>query len=181
MTDADTDIDTGPGTGAGTGAAAGPSADGESESARPVTVLTRPSIVQAGPTIDDAASDEAYRDAFSLLKAGQYDESIVAFTDFLNQFPNSQYADNAQYWLAETYYVKRDFEAALVEYQKLIEIYPASKKQSHAMLKIGYCYNELGQLDQARAVLEDLRSRYPGSTAARLAEERINILAKAQR
>jgi TolA-binding protein len=47
------------------------------------------------------------------------------------------------------------------------------------MLKIGYSYYELGQLDQARAVLEDLRSRYPGTTAARLAEERIHILADA--
>ena len=95
------------------------------------------------------------------------------------QFPNSQYADNAQYWLGETYYVKREFEPALVEYRKLIDTYPASKKRSHAMLKIGYSYHELGQLDQARAVLEDLRNRYAGSTAARLAEERIHILASA--
>jgi tol-pal system protein YbgF len=137
----------------------------------------RQSIAPRGAPIDDEASDNAYRDAFSLLKAGQYDESIAAFSGFLNRFPNSQYADNAQYWLAETYYVKRDYESALIEYQKLIELYPASKKQSHAMLKIGYSYYELGQYDQARAVLEDLRNRYAGSTAARLAEERITILA----
>jgi tol-pal system protein YbgF len=137
----------------------------------------RPSIAPRGAPIDDEASDNAYRDAFSLLKAGQYDESIAAFSGFLDRFPNSQYADNAQYWLAETYYVKRDYESALIEYQKLIELYPASKKQSHAMLKIGYSYYELGQYDQARAVLEDLRNRYAGSTAARLAEERITILA----
>lgn len=144
-----------------------------------VAAVPRASIAPQGPTIDNEASEAAYHDAFNLLKAGEYDESIAAFTDFLTQFPDSQYADNAQYWLGETYYVKRDFEPALVEYRKLIETYPASKKRSHAMLKIGYSYHELGQLDQARAVLEDLRNRYAGTTAARLAEERIHILASA--
>jgi len=144
-----------------------------------VAVVSRPSIAPQGPTIDNEASEAAYHDAFNLLKAGEYDESVAAFTDFLVQFPNSQYADNAQYWLGETYYVKREFEPALVEYRKLIDTYPASKKRSHAMLKIGYSYHELGQLDQARAVLEDLRNRYAGTTAARLAEERIHILAGA--
>ncbi len=145
----------------------------------PVAVVARPSIAPQGPTIDNEASEGAYHDAFSLLKAGEYDESIAAFTDFLAQFPDSQYADNAQYWLGETYYVKREFEPAVVEYRKLIDTYPTSKKRSHAMLKIGYSYHELGQLDQARAVLEDLRNRYAGTTAARLAEERIHILANA--
>ncbi len=143
------------------------------------TVVSRASIAPQGPTVDNEASEAAYHDAFNLLKAGSYEKSIVAFTDFLAQFPNSQYADNAQYWLGETYYVKREFEPAVVEYRKLIDTYPASKKRSHAMLKIGYSYHELGQLDQARAVLEDLRNRYAGTTAARLAEERIQILAAA--
>ncbi len=141
-------------------------------------IVPRPSLVAPGPTVDNEASEKAYRDAFSLLKAGQYDESINAFSAFLAQFPNSQYADNAQYWLGETYYVKRQFEPALAEYSKLIRTYPESKKQSHAMLKIGYSYHELGQADQARAVLEDLRNRFPGTTAARLAEERIQILGR---
>ena len=132
-----------------------------------------PSIAPRGPTVDDEASEAGYSDAFSLLKAGQYDESIAAFNEFLKQYPGSQYADNAQYWLGEAYYVMRQFEAAAAEYQKLIQNYPESNKQSHAMLKIGYCFYELGLLDQARAVLEDLRARYPGSTAARLADERI--------
>ncbi len=138
-----------------------------------VTSALPPSIAQQRTTIDNEMSEAAYRDAFSLLKAGQYEESIAAFSEFLQLYPNSQYADNAQYWLGETHYVKREFEPAVAEYRKLIETYPASKKQSHAMLKIGYSYHELGQLDQARAVLEDLRNRYAGTTAARLAEERI--------
>lgn len=119
------------------------------------------------------SADQAYREAFGLLKAGKYDESIEAFNLFLLDHPNSEYADNAQYWLGETYFVKQEYTSAIDEYRKLISNFPASKKQSHALLKIGYSYQRLGELDNAKSVLEDLRTRYPGTAAARLAAERI--------
>ena len=148
-----------------------------SDAAQPsgsAVVAMPPSIAAAAlPNEDNEATKAAYKAAFSLLKAGQYDDSITAFNSFLEKYPNSQYADNAQYWLGETFYVRRQFEPAVEQYQKLIQSYPASKKRSHAMLKIGYSYHELGQIDQARAILEDIRNRYAGSAAARLAEDRI--------
>ncbi|MFT4580697.1 MAG: tol-pal system protein YbgF [Gammaproteobacteria bacterium] len=146
----------------------------EQSSTTETLALFSPSPISPGvPTVDNVESDAAYNSAFSLLKAGQYDESIAAFSGFLEQYPQSNYADNAQYWLGETYYVKREFELAIAEYQKLLKLYPTSMKLSHAMLKIGYSYHELKEIDKARAVLEDLRSRFAGSTAARLAQDRI--------
>ncbi len=129
------------------------------------------------PPADPAAAEAAYRAAFELLKAGQYDDAIAAFNDYLVEYPGSQYADNAQYWLGEAYYVTRQFEAAIAEYQKLMQAFPQSTKASHALLKIGYSYQELGRLDTARAQLERVRSSYPGTTAARLAEERLARIA----
>lgn len=127
----------------------------------------------ASPGADSPESEAAYRDAFAMLKAGQYEDSIAAFNTFLQQYPNSQYADNAQYWLGEAYYVMRQFEPAIEQYQKLVQNYPASQKQSHALLKIAYSYSELGLNDQALATLNELKARFPGSAAARLADERI--------
>ncbi len=145
----------------------------------PAVVETPPPLADPETTIDNETSEEAYRDAFNLLKAGQYEESITAFSEFLQLYPISQYADNAQYWLGETNYVTREFQSAIMEYRKLIEVYPESKKRSHAMLKIGYSHHELGEVEKARAVLEDLRNEFSGTTAARLAEERMQrILAE---
>ncbi|MEQ8660319.1 MAG: tol-pal system protein YbgF, partial [Gammaproteobacteria bacterium] len=120
-----------------------------------------------GASTDDAASEAAYRDAFGLLKAGQYEDSIAAFDAFLQQYPHSQYADNAQYWLGEAYYVMRQFEPAIEHYEKLVNGYPDSQKQSHALLKIAYSYSELGLDEQALSVLGTLKTRFPGSAAAR--------------
>ncbi len=132
-----------------------------------------PSIVPTVPTIDSAESEAAYRGAFVMLKAGQYDESIASFNNFLQTYPSSQYADNAQYWLGEAYYVMRQFEPAIDQYQQLVNGYPDSKKRSHAMLKIAYCYHELGLADEAVGILTDLKTQFPGSAASRLADERM--------
>jgi|LNFM01.1.fsa_nt_gb tol-pal system protein YbgF len=145
---------------------------------RPVAGVTNPGEaappLAQGPTLDDAASEAAYRDAFSLLRAGEYERAVTAFNDFQTNFPQSQYGDNAQYWLAEAHYAQRDYAAAVTAYEKMLSHYPASRKLSHAMLKIGYSYDSLGQPAEARAMLEDLRQRFPGSAAARLAEERLS-------
>ena len=128
---------------------------------------------RAAATADDASSEAAYREAFALLRAGDYDGAITAFSSFQGQYPDSQYGDNAQYWLAEAYYAKSDYAPAIAEYQKMLVQYPASRKLSHAMLKIGYSYDKLGKPTEARAVLADLVAKYPDSAAGHLAQERI--------
>jgi tol-pal system protein YbgF len=120
-----------------------------------------------------ATEQAAYDDAFNLLKMGRYDQSIDAFNGFLAQHPGSKYADSAQYWLGETYYVKHEFESAISEYTKLVQNHPQSPRLTQALLKIGYSYHELGQDDRAKQSLNDLKKRYPGTTAARLADERL--------
>ena len=138
-----------------------------------IVTVPMPSIVPTVPTVDSVDSEAAYREAFVMLKAGQYDESIASFNNFLQTYPSSQYADNAQYWLGEAYYVMRQFEPAIDQYQKLVNGYPDSKKRSHAMLKVAYCYHELGLAEQAVGVLSELKTQFPGSAASRLADERM--------
>ncbi len=119
-----------------------------------------------------------YQQAFKLLKQSQYEQAIKAFREFLALNPQSEYSDNAQYWLGEAYYVTRDFETALAEYNNLLSNYPESKKLTHSLLKIGFCYYEMGAIDEAKLRLENLKKQYPGTTAARLADERLKEIAQ---
>ncbi|MGH8503732.1 MAG: tol-pal system protein YbgF [Gammaproteobacteria bacterium] len=127
-----------------------------------------------GPdSVTDADDGQAYRDAFELLKDGQYEQSIVAFKRFLADHPQSTYAANAQYWLAEANYVSANYERAATEFDKVIEHYPDSSKVPDARLKLGFTYYELQQWEKARSVLTDVTRQHPNSTVARLAESRL--------
>ena len=120
-----------------------------------------------------ATEQDAYAAAFDALKQGQYQEAEAGFRRFLEAYPGSELRDNAQYWLAETYYVTEDFPGALIGFQNVINNYPASRKIPDAWLKIGYCNYELQKWDDARQALTIAESRFPESTAAKLASQRL--------
>ena len=119
---------------------------------------------------------DAYRDAFELLKQRKYPDAAAAFTDLMRRFPQGQYTDQARYWLAETYYVQRNYPAALAEFDRLVQLNPTSARVPEAMLKIANIQSELDAREQARAAYRLLIAKYPGSTEARLAQTRLQKL-----
>jgi len=131
------------------------------------------------PVIQPLGNDQDnYNAAFELIQARRYQDAAAAFEDFLEYFPGSPLSDNAQYWLAETYYVQRAFADALPQFQKVLDLYPQSAKLPDALLKIGYCNYELKQWDAARTALRRVSQEFPDTTAARLAIQRLERLAE---
>lgn len=139
-----------------------------------ITPLAQPSGGQTRD-LESVGEDEknAYDRAFRALRETRYADAAEGFSAFLESYPESAYAPNALYWLAETYYVTRDFRTALDYFDELLERFPDSSKQGDALLKIGFSYYELERWNEARAALEQVRSQYPGTTLARLAEGRL--------
>lgn len=127
----------------------------------------------AAPAADERASYEA---AFDTLKSGQYDASARAFTQFLQQYPNGAYAPNARYWLGESYYVTQNFELALQQFQTLYRQFPSHDKSAGALLKIGLSQYGLKRMADARVTLDEVARKYPGSDAARTAEDRLRVI-----
>jgi tol-pal system protein YbgF len=128
----------------------------------------------AAPGSDDKTS---YQAAFDLLKNSQYDRAISAFQKFLLAFPDSQLADNAQYWLGEAYYVNKSFPEAQSAFQRVVDKYPQSRKRPDALLKIGFCRYELQQWDSARQILTQVTTQFPGTPAGQLAQQRLDKMA----
>lgn len=122
------------------------------------------------------AEKEAYDLAFQSLKDLKYADAAEQFQSFLEGYPNSDYADNAQYWLGESYYVTRNYDIALEAFQGLLSNYPDSPKIADGLLKIGYTHYELKQWDQARAALVQVQDQYPNTTLARLAASRLRSM-----
>lgn len=118
-----------------------------------------------------------YQAAFELLKEQRYEQAAMAFKQFLVSFPDSQLADNAQYWLAESHYVSGDFQKALGQFKVVVEKFPRSRKVPDALLKMGYCNYELKRWNDARASLQRVQAEFSDTTAARLAEQRLARMA----
>ncbi|MGI9228530.1 MAG: tol-pal system protein YbgF [Gammaproteobacteria bacterium] len=143
----------------------------------PDTIITPAGEADAPTSPNPVQAEADYQHAFKLLQQSLYDQSIKAFQAFLQSHPENESADKAQFWLAEAYFVTGAHNEALVEYLNLIANYPDSQKITHAKLKIGRSYQELGQLDAARVILTQLIDDHPSTTAARLAQERLDMLA----
>ena len=138
-----------------------------------VSVLDGGTLAPGQLPVPGGSDRDNYQAAFELLKDQRYEPAAMAFQQFLVTYPDSELADNAQYWLAETYYVTRQFEEALAAFKVVIDDYPRSRKVPDALLKMGYCNYELKRWDAARGALNQVRTDYPETTAARLAGQRL--------
>ncbi len=139
--------------------------------------LDQPQVASQAVSSNTAADEKAaYDAAFQSLKELRYADAAEGFQAFLTQYPSSEYADNAQYWLGESYYVTRNYDIALTAFQRLMDRYPDSPKVPDALLKVGYTHYELKQWDNARAALTQVQQNYPDTTLARLAESRLRSM-----
>jgi tol-pal system protein YbgF len=153
------------------------SSDEEAPAVSSAGAANQPPAEQAGdgsPAELKIREQQAYRQAFDLLKAAKYDQAIIAYQQFLQLYPNGEYADNARYWVGEAHYVTRNFDKALIEFNRLLELHPASSKRPDAELKIGYIFYEQGKWAEARQLLSRVASNASASTAARLAKTRLD-------
>ncbi len=141
------------------------------------TVPIAPPKVESQSLAATAADEKAaYDKAFQALKELRYADAAEEFQSFVEKYPDSEYADNAQYWLGESYYVTRNYDIALVAFQRLMDRFPDSPKVPDALLKVGYTYYELKQWDSALSALTQVQKNYPDTTLARLAESRLRSM-----
>jgi len=150
---------------------------------RPATriVTTVPSATGTSDAPSVVASGnerQLYQVAFDSLKAAKYKEAASQFDNYISAYPDGQLTDNAYYWLGESHYIQRDFETALGAFGSVTQKYPESRKIADAWLKVGYCYYELGALDEAKSALTKTITSFPDSSAARLAQQRLDRINK---
>ena len=117
---------------------------------------------------------EIYKTAYMDLSRGNYPLAAQGFKEYLRQFPESEFADNAQYWLGEVFYAQQDYPQAINNFHKVIKNYPQGEKVPGALLKIGFCYLNLGSETSGKNYLRKLAQEFPDSEEARLARTRLS-------
>mgnify|MGYP001818099674 FL=1 len=143
--------------------------------AKPSAVKPAPAKVPAARVPLSSLSEQAlYDQAKQAFDAGELEKARQGFQEFTKRFPDSQNADNAQFWIGEIYYREKWYEKAIVEYQKVVEDYPKGNNIRSAMLKQGYSFLNIGDKANARLILKDLISKYPNTTEAQLATQKLS-------
>ncbi len=122
------------------------------------------------------SEQELYTFAKKLFDDGEKENARIQFENFINRYPDSDNADNARFWIADSYYSEKWFEKAILEYQKVLEKYPDSNKMAAARLKQGYAFAELGEKANARLILKELLKKHPDSNEARYAQKKLETL-----
>ena len=125
------------------------------------------------PAPPPPAPRELYSQAYADFARGNYDLAIQGFTEYIRNYPDTDFTDNAQYWIGECLYGKKMFAEAIEAWNTLLKDYPSSDKLPDARVKKGMALERLGRKSQALVEYRYVVDRYPNSQAARIARERL--------
>ncbi len=117
-----------------------------------------------------------YKVAYEAFEKGDAEGARKKFEAFLKQYPNTELSGHAQFWIGETYYQKKDFEKAILEYEKAITKYPEGSKVPAALYKQGLAFLELGDKANARNLFKRVTERYPRSEQAEMAKKKLEAM-----
>jgi len=132
---------------------------------------------QAATTIrlPPGSPKDQYDYAFDLLKRAEYAQAEQALRQFVTTYPNDALAGNAQYWLAETYYVRNNYSEAAAQFLKGYQTYPQSPKAADNLFKLGLTLTILGKVQEACTAYQRFDREYASAAGAlkrRVVDER---------
>jgi tol-pal system protein YbgF len=135
-----------------------------------------PKKTAVAPVEKVTTEDQIYLTAKQAFDKGEIEVARDGFQKLIKKYPKSNHADNAQFWIGESYYREKWFEKAILEYQKVIENYPKGNKVQASLLKQGFAFFNLGDKANSRLILNELVTKYPKSNEAKIAREKLKGL-----
>lgn len=112
-----------------------------------------------------ASADALYESAFADIRESKYDAAEKKFAEFMTKYASHPLAANAQYWLAETYYVRGDYRQSAKMFAQGYQDYPQGQKAADSLLKLGLSLSKLGKKEDACLSLQQLQKQFPGNSS----------------
>lgn len=140
----------------------------------PVAPVAQADKAPDGKADEPAIENRAYEAAHGFFKAGNHQEAIKSFQEFLKKFPESVHVPNVYYEAGSAYFALKDYKNALANFQLLASKYSFSPKVPDAMLGMADCQRELKAVATSKKTLTQIITKYPGSEAADKARKRLS-------
>jgi tol-pal system protein YbgF len=122
-------------------------------------------------------AEQLFAAAYADYSRGNYELAFSEFKQYVETYPSSELADNAQYWIGEILYGQKKLPEAVFEFEKVAIVSPNGDKTPVALYKRGLVLLELGNKDQAVIQFQTVMKNYPKSSEANLATQQIQQLA----
>jgi len=132
----------------------------------------QPTIAQITP----GNAEQLFAAAYSDYSRGNYDLALSEFRQYVETYPTSELADNAQYWVGEILYAQKKLPEAANEFERVQAISPKGDKVPAAMYKRGLVLKEMGRSEEAATQLQALVRAFPRSPEAGLASQQLEGL-----
>ncbi|MFH1625295.1 MAG: tol-pal system protein YbgF [Pseudomonadota bacterium] len=131
---------------------------------------------KATPEGKKSDREELYNKAISEFKKGNTESARIGFRKYLALFPKTDFSDNAQYWIGESFFVEKKYREAILEFEEVVRKYPKGNKVPSALLKQGLAFYRLGDKTSAKLLLQKAIKDYPRSDQARIAKNELKKL-----
>ena len=145
----------------------------ESGAPAPTAAVDGANPANSKPAVDPAKESQDYETALNQFKAAKYKEAAAGFGAFVQKYPDSSLAPNAQYWLGNAWYAQRDCKKAIDAQSVVTSRYADSPKAADAWIAIATCQLDMGKAAEAKKALETVVAKYPNTPAADTARERL--------
>jgi len=120
--------------------------------------------------------DVLYNNALRDYNGGNVDLAKQEFSDYVKNYPNTDLAGNAYFYLAELDFKAGDYPDAIKGYDQVLQTFPDGSKAASAELKKGMAQIESGQKDAGISTLRHVVQRYPRTNEATQAKDRLRKL-----
>lgn len=130
------------------------------------------------PPLEQAKSREVdlYDSALAAFREEKFEQAMDGFKGFLKEYPKSDRADNAQFWIGECFMALKQYEQAILAFQEVIKKYPKGNKVPNAMLRQALAFLEIKDQTSGKIMLKKIIKEYPNSSEAKIAEAKLKTV-----
>jgi tol-pal system protein YbgF len=120
--------------------------------------------------------DQLYSLAYNDYIMGNYELSIQGFLDYLALYKDTEFADNAQYYIGDSYFNQGRYQDAVEAFAQVTSLFPKGDKAPAAILKSGLAYLNINDNNSAVEQFRQVIRSYPDSPEANIAKQQLQIL-----
>lgn len=129
----------------------------------------------SAPAVDPAAESASYEASLNLLKEGKHKDALTAFEQFIKQYPRSSFQPSAHFWAGNAALQAKEVASASNYFNVVLNNWPTDPVAPDAMLGLASSQQALGDAKAGQDTLKRLVERFPTSSAAQAARQRLGI------